>query len=357
MKKILIVGKDIVGFGGLETVVSNFMLNLNKKGIHCKLVILGSHGNDAWCQGLDFEIISTTKKLKKINRTYIFTKMILREKPDYIICLHHPLLPQLSLAKKISYCKSKLNYWPHNTIISITGDKSKRKEKFLFCIRHANEFFAISSGIKKEFKELGIEDNYIHLIYNPLTRQETFIPKSQNSNQFIYIGRLTFEGQKRIKDIVDAFSLLNENEEFELKIIGNGDDRQIIVDYIKLKRLEHKITLTQDWVMDPWDIIKEADALILSSEHEGLGMVLGEAMSRGLPCISSDCFTGPRDFINDGVNGYLYEPKNIEELKEKILNIIHRKLPYKAENLKTDLNKMYEDTYYSKVLEILSNKG
>lgn len=354
MKKVLIVGKDILGFGGLETVVKNFMLNLGHRNIHCKLAILGTHGNDAWCQGLDFEVISLTKKFKKINRTYVLTKLLMHEKLDYIICLHHPLLPQLALAKKISQCKARINYWPHNTLISITGDKPSKKQAFTACIQHADEFFAISTGIKNEFKAFAVEDNRIHLIYNPLARQAQFISKSQHSNQFVYIGRLTFEGQKRIKDMIDAFSLLEED--FGLTIIGNGDDRQKIIDYIKQKGLEHKITLTQGWIKDPWSVVEVADALILSSEHEGLGMVLGEAMSRGLPCISSDCFTGPRDFINDGVNGYLYEPKNVQALKEKILNIIHQRLPYKAEELKSDLDKMYEETYYKRVLSILNTK-
>lgn len=353
MKKILVVGKDILGFGGLETVVSNFMRNLNKvKGIHCKLAILGSNGDDAWCQGLDIEVIGLTKKFKKTNRTYLLTKLLLRENPDYIICLHHPLLVQLNLARKISGNKARLNYWPHNTITSITQNKPHKKKTFAACLQHADEFFAISSGIKDEFKAFGVKDSCIHLIYNPLAPQKHSIPKSQNSNQFIYVGRLVFDREKCIKDLIDAFSLINED--FRLRIIGDGDDRETIINYIKQKGLEEKITLTQGWIEDPWSIIGEADALVLPSEYEGLGMVLGEAMARGLPCISSDCFAGPRDFINDGVNGYLYEPRNIEQLKEKILNIIHQRLSYKADDLKNDLNKMYNQTYYNNVLNILN---
>lgn len=62
--------------------------------------------------------------------------------------------------------------------------------------------------------------------------------------------------------------------------------------------------------------------LVLPSRSEGFGMVLIEAMACGLPCISFDCPCGPRDIIENGVNGILVPPENSELLAESIKSII-----------------------------------
>ena len=60
----------------------------------------------------------------------------------------------------------------------------------------------------------------------------------------------------------------------------------------------------------------------MTSEMEGLPMVLLEAKSYGLPLVSFDIMTGPSDIIRDGVNGYLVSYGDVEELTEKIAKLI-----------------------------------
>ena len=67
-------------------------------------------------------------------------------------------------------------------------------------------------------------------------------------------------------------------------------------------------------------------ALLLTSRFEGFGLVLVEAISHGIPVISSDCETGPRDIVVEGINGYLYKPGDLKEFVEKVNGLAMGKL-------------------------------
>ena len=69
----------------------------------------------------------------------------------------------------------------------------------------------------------------------------------------------------------------------------------------------------------------KSDIFVLSTFHEGVGMVLPEAMDRGCPTISSDCDFGPREILKDGECGILVPVGDSQVLSEKIVTLLSDK--------------------------------
>lgn len=205
--------------------------------------------------------------------------------------------------------------WPHGSlsILSKNVQASLIKTMPLF-----DRAFAISKGLKQELQQRYLYDK-IDLIYNPVN-SAPLVPR--DPNRFVFIGRITDPG-KRVKQLLEMLSKLKG--EWHLDIIGASNDPtkdQEIKQYaISLGIIPH-VTF-HGWQDDPWRCIKSAGVLLLNSTSEGFGLVLVEAMMRGIPCISSNCPVGPAEIIQNNINGWLYPMDNInicEKILQEIIN-------------------------------------
>lgn len=351
--KIAFIGEAVSGFGGMETVIKNVISEL-QENCHAECSLFFFCRNDKmdhnWLKGMKHyssysgQKISFFKRMKHISN---FTSWVKNHKPDIVICFDVISCLYANAARKKSARQYVIYSWPHFSL-----DHKKHSEYVVYADRH----LAISSGIKEQLVARGVQESSIALIYNPVDKKNIIIPPTPMNEEknFIYIGRIKFEGQKRVKDLLDTFSHING--QWHLHIIGDGSDYAKAQAYAQSLNISSNITW-YGWQATPWHLvaskIKTVDALILTSEFEGFPMVLLEALSFGIPCLSSDCVSGPKDMIIDGVNGYLYPLNKLDQLMTTINKLINEEITFCHDNIPSTVEGFYNEIYYKRFNELL----
>jgi glycosyltransferase involved in cell wall biosynthesis len=149
-----------------------------------------------------------------------------------------------------------------------------------------------------------------------------YVKASLEENIALNIGRFTDVKQQII--LLKIWNrLVNQKniKNWKLYIVGSGELKSNFEEYIT-KHYLHDYVFIFPPDNDISKFYKQASLVLLTSKSEGFGMVLLEAISFGLPCISFNCPSGPRDIIKNNENGYLIEENNIEDLEKHIIKFI-----------------------------------
>ncbi|WP_235144209.1 glycosyltransferase family 4 protein [Photobacterium carnosum] len=255
-----------------------------------------------------YNIIGYLLKLRNIIKTL---------NPDYVISAWTStnifvILASLKL-------KTKLIITEH-----IHFDAPPKIWKFLryFFYRLSYKLVVLTNRDRAKFLNV-LPKNKIEVISNPLTIDvPRVIPnrefKTNKSNiKFLSVGRFT--SQKGFDLLLQSFKkVLEIIPSAQLTIVGDGEDYELIKNQAKKLRISNNIFLP-GLTNNVSYYYEHNDIYVLSSRFEGFGLVITEAMSYGMPIISFDCPTGPREIIKNNEYGILINSNNINSLADKMI--------------------------------------
>jgi glycosyltransferase involved in cell wall biosynthesis len=230
---------------------------------------------------------------------------------DVIIGVHAPLAVRLAACKP-ELGSVKLIGWIHNSYKALFGKSSlyigdEVRKHYEYQLEKLDKTIVLSHDDACQYHFP------VQVIYNPLTIEPGRSSQGE-SKKFLAVGRFS-RRHKGFDLLIDAFHLFaKEDNEWTLDIVGEGEEealyRKMISDYKLQKRI-----LIHPFTNHIQSFYSEAQIYVLSSRWEGMPLVLMEAMSHGLPIISSDL---PISQEIMGDFGIYFTNGNVEQLAQQL---------------------------------------
>ncbi|MFA0391999.1 glycosyltransferase family 4 protein [Vibrio splendidus] len=321
-KKILIIVDSITG-GGAARIAINKASWLKGNGFSVVFATLSDSSNDFYSMPeginrIELDVLSDSKSnlkaiLHNLKRLVEINKVIKKEKPDIcigIMDVSSVLLSILKLVRRNITIIGTVHHYPGNQIINAQW-RIMRKYSYGFL-----DAVVALTDESKTWLETNTNAKKVVSIENcinwPLKNVEPLVSTNLNSGaqkRMIAVGSL--HRKKGFDMLISAFaSFSKEFDDWELVIIGDGLEKESLANQAFNLGLTDKILFPGSvGNMNEW--YESSDMFILSSRSEGFPGVLLEAMASGLPVVSFDCKTGPRDIIENGISGLLVDAGDI----------------------------------------------
>jgi len=286
-------------------------------------------------------------------------RQVLKHKPDIII------------TGLVGFIPCMLNFFFKDLIVinSIQGyPKFNFIRKFIWKMfyKKSDYLITMTKQTKKDLENIvGIDSQKIFTIENPILHKKIKIMSLEaidNEDKYIFnkkvfcaIGRLTHQ-----KNFIQLLSYLKRysdqtNCDFNLIILGEGEKRKELENYIKENKIKNFYLL--GFKDNPYKYLAKSNVYICSSLWEEPGHTLMEAGYLNVPILSSNCPNGPDEIIKNNFNGLKYELGNEVDFLEKMKKISNLKKIEKNKLLinmkKTIMN--YTKFRFSKNIEKIIN--
>lgn len=204
--------------------------------------------------------------------------------------------------------KAKKLAWVHCDLKKKMGDIEAFVKKTADWYRKFDKVICVSEDVRKSFVDLFGNAPESVVLYNTINDQEILekavkpCPVQKRKQTVLAIGRLT--EQKGFDRLLEAHHRLQqEGLDYDLWILGEGQDRTVLEETIQKKRMQNSVQLL-GFDSNPYPYLRLCDFYICSSRYEGMSTTVIESMILGKPIVTTDC-TGMRELLGDSEYGLI----------------------------------------------------
>ncbi|RBA28580.1 N-acetyl-alpha-D-glucosaminyl L-malate synthase BshA [Flavobacterium tibetense] len=250
----------------------------------------------------------------------------------------------------------------HGTDITLVGNHPFYKPAVSFSINHSDYVTSVSQSLKDDTYRLFDIDKEIVVIPNFIENNKELVKKDEpchrnlmaNENEKIITHISNFRKVKRIDDVVKIFYEIQKEVPSKLMMVGEGPEKEAAENLCAQLKIHDKVIFFGN-SNEIDKILCFSDLFLLPSETESFGLAALEAMSCGVPVISSNS-GGLPEVNQDGITGFLSNVGDIESMSKNAISILKNEATlsqFKAnarEVAKTfdiqNILPLYEDLYF-----------
>lgn len=258
-----------------------------------------------------------------------------REQPQALLsAIAHANLVAI-MAAMVAQAQTRIVISEHTTLsLHAANVKSLRARAIPFlirtCYRWADKLVVVSNEAKDDLLRWArLQPNNVEVIYNPVITP-TFYNMARapldhpwfapgHPPVILAIGRLSTE--KDFQTLLRAFAIVKQQMAVRLVILGEGEARADLATLVMHLGLMDDVEMP-GFCPNPYAYLSKASIFVLSSRYEGLPTVLIEALALGVPVVSTDCPSGPREILENGRYGRLVPVADEQAMADAIIKTL-----------------------------------
>lgn len=322
--------------GGAERVVVNLANNFVKRGYLVDIVLMSATGQ--FLDDLEPQVQVVDLHVSRMRGLLFPLIRYLRNNPPVALLANMwPITSIALLACKLALVNTRLvvvehTTWSRSEICRLSFKRWQVSTLMHYTFKFVDAIVAVSQGAADDLaKFANLKRNNVTVIYNPvvdicknvIVRCPPQISGWSGSHPLVLsVGKLKVE--KDFTTLLEAFFMVTSHVDAKLLILGEGECRSELERQARRLGIESKVFMP-GFVKDLMPFYQQADLFVLSSITEGLPTVLIEALSVGLPVVSTDCLSGPREILSDGEFGDLVPVGSIDGLALAMLESLSKK--------------------------------
>lgn len=327
------------GQGGVERMVNNLAQGFLDKGFAVEMVIARARGEHL------ANIPEGVLQIRLASRhTFSALPELMRylknNQPSVLLAVKDRAIRTAVVARWLSGSRVRLVGRIGTTVSAALEGKGQLRRwswftgmKFFY--RRAERIVAVSKGVAEDIISItGLPRERVAVLPNPVVTPQLHnwakepAPHPWLTDPVVPVimgaGRLT--KQKDFETLIRAFAIVRGKKDCRLIILGEGDLREDLRTLIVSLELNHSVDLPGFYV-NPYSWLGRCSLFVLSSRWEGSPNVLKEALALGIPVVSTDCPSGPREILGAGRYGFLVPVGDHRAMAKAILKTLEAPLP------------------------------